>query len=68
MEVITRGDVSSVTLLWQRGPGWVLTVVCKAVFELKPGEAGLLGDPAEPSDRDVAWDPPFGRSLGVELW
>ena len=63
MEVITRGDVSSVTLLWQRGPGWVLTVVCKAVFELKPGEAGLLGDPAEPSDRDVAWEPPFGRTL-----
>ncbi len=63
MEVITRGDVSGVTLLWQRGPGWVLTVVCKAVFDLKPGEAALVSDPAEPSERDETWEPPFAGSL-----
>ena len=63
MEIITRGDVSCVTLLWQRGSGWVLTIVCKAVFDLKPGEAALVSDPAEPFDRDLPGDPPFSRSL-----
>ena len=65
MEVITRGDVTCVPLLWQRGGGWVFTFVCKAVFDLKPGEAALAEDPDEPSDRDVPGAPPFSRSLAA---
>ncbi len=63
MEIITRGDVTGVALLWQRGPGWVLTIVCKASFDLVPGEAVLRTDPPAPSDRDVLCEEPYAQSL-----
>ncbi len=67
MEMVTRGPVSAASVLWQRGPGWVLTLVCKATFDIVPGEAKLRMDPSPPAERDVSWDAPHGRSLRVAM-
>lgn len=63
MEMGTRGPVTAGSLLWQRSGGWVLTTICKTVFDFSPGEARLRSTPPAPVERDVAWDPPYARSL-----
>lgn len=63
MDIVTRGPLSAATLLWQRGSGWVLTVICKTTFDLVPGEAKLRADPLPPADRDVPWSAPYGASF-----
>jgi hypothetical protein len=63
MDVVTRGSVAASCLLWQRGAGWVLTVVCKATFDLAPGDLKLRSVPEPPNEHDVPWEGPYPRSL-----
>ena len=65
MDVVAQGAVSASSLLWERSASWVLTVVCKATFDLVPGEARLRSTPEPPSEHDVPWEAPYGRSLRV---
>lgn len=65
MDVVAQGSVAASTLLWERSASWVLTVVCKATFDLVPGEARLRATPEPPSEHDVPWEAPYARSLRV---
>lgn len=43
MKVVSCGPLRAGSVLWQPRPGaWALTVVCKATFELIPGESPLI--------------------------
>jgi hypothetical protein len=63
MDVVAQGSVSASSLLWQRNASWVLTVVCKATFDLVPGEARLRPTPEPPHEQDIPWEAPYPRSL-----
>jgi hypothetical protein len=38
MDIVALGPFATTSLSWQRGREWVITVVCKATFDLVPGE------------------------------
>jgi hypothetical protein len=64
MDVLATGPLPVASLVWHPRPGtWVLTVVCKATFVLRPGECVLapLQEPPLDEDRFVGDDP--SRSL-----
>lgn len=63
MDVVAQGSVAASCLLWQRGPSWVLTVVCKATFDLAPGDARLRSTPEPANEHDVPWEGSYARSL-----
>src|SRR5947209_2831372 len=52
------------SLLWQSKPAaWVLTVVCRATFLLRPAESVLAPDQEDPVEHDEHWNDDEGRSL-----
>ncbi|WP_437676189.1 DUF2169 family type VI secretion system accessory protein [Sorangium sp. So ce131] len=64
MNVIAAGPLPVASILWQPAAGsWVLTVVCKATFLLRPGESPLAPDQEAPSHHDVTWEDAPSRSL-----
>ncbi|MBI4701651.1 MAG: DUF2169 domain-containing protein [Deltaproteobacteria bacterium] len=53
MEVVSLGPLAAGSLTWRLGDGpWTLSVVCKATFELAPGEARLARRPEPIHARD----------------
>lgn len=65
MDMVVQGSVSASSLLWERSASWVLTVVCKVMFDLVPGEARLRSTPEPPAEHDVPWEAPYAWSLRV---
>ncbi|WP_437335088.1 DUF2169 family type VI secretion system accessory protein [Sorangium sp. So ce394] len=64
MNVFAAAPVPVASILWQPSAGsWVLTVVCKATFLLRPGESPLAPDQEAPTPHDAAWDDAPSRSL-----
>ncbi|AUX49057.1 hypothetical protein SOCE26_106020 [Sorangium cellulosum] len=64
MKVLAAGPVPVASILWQPAAGsWVLTVVCKATFLLRPGESPLAPDQEAPTPHDATWDDAPSRSL-----
>jgi hypothetical protein len=63
MNVIGIGPLPAGSLVWQRHGNWILTVVCKATFDLLPGESKLAEEqePLNPSDAHLEDD--LGRSM-----
>jgi len=60
MEVTSLCELPVASLLWQPRPGaWMLTFVCKATFELHPGESPLAHaqEPVYESDQHWSNDP-----------
>lgn len=60
MEVLSNGPRPVASLIWQPRPGtWVLTVICKATYLLRPGECPLasLQEPLVDEDRHFGDDP-----------
>lgn len=64
MDVVSRSPLPIASLLWQAQPGaWMLTVVCKATFDLLPGQSALRDNQQPIHDDDVYWDNDPGRGL-----
>ena len=64
MEVVALSPVHATTLTWRRdAKTWALTVICKATFDLTPGEMRLsqAQDPLHEQDR--RWEEEPARSL-----
>ena len=66
MEIVSRCPLRVGSVLWQRGPGdWVLTVACKATFQLAPGESPLAAEQERIYEADAYRDSDERRSLKV---
>ncbi len=64
MEVLSLGPLYAVGLPWQRqGRDWLLTVVCKATFDLGPGELRLSAGQEPINEGDNHWDDDVRRSV-----
>ena len=64
MEVVSVSPLRAGSLLWQAKPGaWVLTVVCKATYDLAPAESPLAPEQEAPNEDDTYWNDDPGRSL-----
>src|SRR5262245_36707106 len=64
MELVSVSPLRVTSLLWQKGPAaWVLTVICKATFDLAPGESPLAPDQEAPNETDNYWDADVTRRL-----
>ncbi|WP_136967376.1 DUF2169 domain-containing protein [Polyangium sorediatum] len=66
MDVLSYCPLRVAALPWQPRPGsHALTVVCKATFELGPGESPLAKTQEDPAQADVHWNDDPRRSLRV---
>lgn len=64
MEVLSLGPLYAAGLPWQRqNRDWMLTVVCKATFDLAPGELRLSASQEPINDSDNHWDDDVHRSV-----
>ncbi len=64
MEILSVSPLPVSSVLWQKGSAsWVLTLVCKATFDLVPGESTLAADQDAPNDADNHWNNDVSRSL-----
>jgi hypothetical protein len=64
MEIVSASPLRVSSVLWQKAPAaWVLTVVCKATFDLLPGECQLAADQEAPNEADNHWDDDLTRSV-----
>src|SRR6478735_6196552 len=64
MEVVALSPVHATTLTWRRdAKTWALTVVCKATFDLIPGEMRLSKQQDPLHDQDRRWEEEPARSL-----
>ncbi len=63
MDVVSTCPLPVSFLIWQRASTWVLTVVCRATFQLRPGEATLAAQQEAPNNADAHWDNDPPRSL-----
>jgi hypothetical protein len=64
MDVISLSPLATASVNWiDRYGRPVLTVVCRATFELLPGESRLAQEQAPPSEHDNHWDDEPSRSL-----
>ncbi len=64
MEVLSLAPLYAAGLPWQRQKGdWVLTVVCKATFDLAPGELRLSASQEPLNESDNHWDDDVRRSV-----
>jgi hypothetical protein len=64
MEVVSVCPFRVASLLWQpRRGGWVLTVVCKATYDLAPVQARLSDEQDDPNEDDNHWNDDPARSL-----
>lgn len=66
MDVRSFSPLRATTLVWQSRPGtWALTVICKATFVLKPGEATLAPEQEEINESDDHWNDDASRSVRI---
>ena len=64
MELVSVSPLRVASVLWQKGTAsWVLTVICKATFDLGPGESPLAADQEAPNEADDHWNDDVSRSL-----
>jgi hypothetical protein len=64
MNVVSLCPLRVGSLAWQQSRGaWMLTVVCKATFELLPGESRLYHEQEYPNEDDNFWNDDRERSL-----
>jgi hypothetical protein len=64
MDVLSLGPLPVASLVWQPAPGrHVLTIVCKATFDLAPVTSELSADQEAPNEDDNHWDDDPARSL-----
>ncbi|KYF80865.1 hypothetical protein BE20_00875 [Sorangium cellulosum] len=64
MDVISNCALPVASVVWQPRPAmWMLTVVCKATFLLRPGEAALAREQEPPHEDDQYWHNDARRSL-----
>src|SRR5277367_4221740 len=64
MDVLSTCALPVASLVWQPRPGaWVLTVVCKATYTLRPGECTLASRQEPPADDDRHVDDDPARSV-----
>jgi hypothetical protein len=64
MDVLSVCSLRAGSLLWMPRPStWVLTVVCKATYSLRPGEATLAPEQELPNEEDDHWNDDPGRSV-----
>jgi hypothetical protein len=64
MDVVTLCRLPVASLLWQpRASTWMLTVVCKATYQLRPSESVLADEQEAPNEEDNYWNDDAGRSL-----
>ena len=64
MDVVSVCPLRVGTLIWQPRPSaWVLTVVCKATYLLRPGECVLAPEQDPPLDADSHWNDDPNRSV-----
>jgi hypothetical protein len=64
MQVTSSGPFRVASLLWTPRPGaTVLTVVCKATFQLCPGESPLAAEQDLPNEDDNHWNDDPSRSV-----
>ncbi len=64
MDVLSVSSLPATSLVWQPRPSsWVLTVISKATFTLKPGEATFAPEQEAPNEHDNHWDDDSDRSL-----
>lgn len=64
MEVLSLGPLYAAGLPWQRqNREWMLTVVCKATFDLVPGELRLSAGQEPINESDNHWDDDVRRSV-----
>ena len=64
MEVLSLGPLYAAGLPWQRqNREWMLTIVCKATFDLAPGEVRLSAAQEPLNESDNHWDDDVRRSV-----
>ncbi len=64
MNVTSVGPFLTGSLVWRPAPEfWVLTVVAKATFSLKPGKVSLAADQQVVNERERHWSDDAARSL-----
>ena len=64
MNVTSVGPFLTSSLVWRPAPDlWVLTVVAKATFALKPGKVGLAADQQSVNEHERHWSDDAARSL-----
>lgn len=64
MDVVSLCPLQVGSVIWQpRSAAWVLTVVCKATYQLHPGTATLAQDQEVPHESDNHWNDDAERSL-----
>src|SRR5687767_6106710 len=64
MQVVSVCPLRVESVVWRPKPGaFALTIVCKATFELEPGESRLASEQDEVSARDGYWNDDPRRSL-----
>ncbi|MEP7120467.1 MAG: DUF2169 domain-containing protein [Byssovorax sp.] len=64
MDVLSACPLRVGSIQWQPRPGtFLLTVVCKATFELLPGVSVLAADQDPPNETDDHWNDDDARSL-----
>src|SRR5436190_1908506 len=64
MDVVSLCPLRASSLPWQSGPGaHVLTVVCKATYEIRSGESRLAAEQEYPNDDENHWNDDPHRSL-----
>src|SRR5262245_53621696 len=57
MDVVSTCPLRVASMVWPPAPGFsALTVVCKAAFQLQPGEARLLEEQEAPVEDDAYWE------------
>ncbi len=63
MDVVSVCPLPVGSVVWQPSLSvWVLTVVCKATFSLRPGEVILANEQEAPNEEDDHWNDDAGRS------
>jgi len=64
MQILWSGPIRTGSTIWQtRAGGFVLTVVCKATYFLKPGESVIAAEPEVVNEQDDHWDDDPNRSV-----
>lgn len=64
MDVVSLSPLRAAAVVWQpRRGGHVLTVVCKATFNLLPVESQLAEEQERPNEHDKHWDNDDAKSL-----
>ena len=66
MEIVSVGPLPVASIVWQPMPrAFALTVVCRATFQLTPGECTLAAAQEPPNAEDVHWNGDAARSLSA---